>query len=193
MGTNIAIESPWRYNQASIKINSFIREDPTMSSKPTMEELSQNLIFNSTPSKEVNENWNQITLSLASNGGYTIEEGRKRILHVIIKEDIDGLMVSNVKSFYVTKKQVMALQSEASEFSDEIERMLVARDEEERSIPVKKPETKTIEKKTDVNKALTENLKKGLDIVRKNPAKKPRPQEDDSLDFDDDLISPHGD
>lgn len=140
------------------------------------------------PDTNVKDNWNQITLSLASNGGFTINSGKNYLLNVFLKETIEGKQVTNVKTFLVTKQELSDLEAESKEFSDEIEKMLAARDSEEsiKSAPSKstvKDEKKKDEEKKATGKALTGILKKSLDSVKK---KAPPIDYDNSLDEIDD-------
>lgn len=159
--------------------------------------FNENVDFNSKPSNNVRDSWNQITLSLASNGGFTYEEKRKLILDVIIPEKINGKTLNSVKSFYVTKKELAELESESREFSAEIEAMLIARDSEESKVSPSKDTTKDTKKKDEVKKdevkkvgkALTETLKKGLGAVKKKePVITYIPSEGDIEEPDDDGI-----
>ena len=143
-----------------------------LKSKPVENPKENVKIINKICSPEVRDNWNQITLSLASNGGYTINHGRDLTLYVIIKETIDGKAESIVKSFVVTKQELFDLESESKEFSDEIEKMLIARDKEESSNAgtvkdISKDTKKKDEPKKAVGKSLTDVLKKGLDSSKK--------------------------
>lgn len=140
------------------------------------------------PDTNVKDNWNQITLSLASNGGFTINSGKNFILNVFLKETIEGKQVTNVKSFLVTKQELHDLETESKEFSDEIEKMLAARDKEEssKSAPSKstvKDEKKKEDEKKATGKALTGILKKSLDSIKK---KSPPNNYDNEIDEIDD-------
>lgn len=124
--------------------------------------------LNTEPSKNVKDSWNQITLSLASNGGYTISHGRKLALYVAIQEKVNGKSVHSIKSFIVSKQELQDLQCESREFSAEIEAMLLARDSEEsKSVPSKDTTKKKDEIKKPTGKELTGILKKGLESVKK--------------------------
>lgn len=146
-------------------------------------EISDEVNFTSAPSKNVKDSWNQITLSLASNGGFTINSGRNCILSVFIKEKINGKEVIAVKSFVVTKQELSDLEYESREFSAEIEEMIKARDTEEDKVVIPKD---IIPKKKDDKKknirAFTEMLKKNIDSVRKK----------DSIN-NDDFVTAEGD
>ncbi len=142
----------------------------TETEKPTFN-FNEDVNFNSEPSKNVKDSWNQITLSLASKGGYTINHGRKLVLYVFIQEKINGKTVDTVKSFIVSKDELSQLENESREFSAEIETMLIAREKEQIEATPSKDTTKDKdtkkkeEKKT--GKALTEVLKKGLNSLKK--------------------------
>jgi hypothetical protein len=135
-------------------------------------EFNDEVNFSSEPSKNIKDSWNQITLSLATNGGFTVNKGKNYILSVFIKEKINGKDVISVKSFEVTKQELSDLEYESREFMDEVEKMLVARDIEETAANVVKSTPKDI-KKSDKksSRAFTEILKKSLDSVRKKDPK----------------------
>ena len=133
--------------------------------------------FTDEPDTNIFDSWNQITLSLASNGGYTLQRGSKFILYVYMEQKIDDKKVLGVKPFLVSKNELVSLQNEANEFRGEIDAMLSARELEEGSrITVKeevKPNPVHIVKKEDKKniKDLHDILKKGLDSIKSNNKK----------------------
>ena len=130
------------------------------------------------PDKNILDSWNQITLSLASNGGYTVQKGTKFILYVYIEQKVDDKKVLGVKPFLVSKNELSNLQAEANEFRGEIDAMLSARElEESTKIIVKDVKNDVIVsvKKDDKKKngqALHDILKKGLDNIKNSNGKK---------------------
>jgi hypothetical protein len=156
--------------------------------KETPPQFNDVISFNNEPDKNVMDSWNQITLSLASNGGYTITKGNKFILYVYLKQNIDGKSVLCVKPFLVTRDELCRLQRESAEFRDEVDTMIAAKDKEETKIII--PESKNpltlIKKKEDKKKdvkALTDILKSGLEVL-KNKEVIRIPEEDDEEEFD---------
>ncbi len=136
-------------------------------------EFNDEVNFNSEPSKNAKDSWNQITLSLATNGGFTVNKGKNYILSVFIKEKVNDKEIISVKSFEVTKQELSDLEYESREFIDEVEKMLVARDIEDTVANAVKPTPKDTKKKDDKknSRAFTEILKKSLDSVRKKDPK----------------------
>jgi hypothetical protein len=163
----------------------------TETEQPTFN-FNEEVNFNSEPSKNVKDSWNQITLSLASKGGYTIYHGRKLVLYVFIQEKINGKTVDTVKSFIVSKNELLQLENESREFSAEIEAMLIAREKEHIAATPIKDTTKdnSKDKKKDevkkTGKALTEVLKKGLNSIKKKDPIPYNNSEDDIPEPDDD-------
>lgn len=148
-------------------------KESLVSKKHTENKLvfSDEVNFSNEPSKNAKDSWNQITLSLATNGGFTVNKGRNYILSVFIKEKVNDKEVVSVKSFEVTKQELSDLEYESREFIEEVEKMLIARDIEETNT-VEKP-SRDIKKKEDKknSRAFTEILKKSLDSVRKKDTK----------------------
>ena len=153
------------------------KESPTKAVPKESKAIQFNdvISFTDEPDTNIFDSWNQITLSLASNGGYTLQKGSKFILYVYIEQKIDDKKVLGVKPFLVTKNELISLQSEANEFRGEIDEMLSARELEESSKIIVKTDTPLILKKDDKKKdvkALQDILKKGLETIKSNPGKK---------------------
>lgn len=162
--------------------------------KPTIEEnpqFAEPVGFSEEPDKNIQDSWNQITLSLASNGGYTLPKGSKYILYVYLKQTVNDKQVYCVKSFLVTRKELESLQNDSNEFRSEIDRMLEARDQEETKLIIKdakdvkdKDVVKKKEDKKRDTKALSDILKKTLD----NKIKDMNIEDPDDIDYNKDKI-----
>jgi hypothetical protein len=144
--------------------------------------------FSAGPCTDIKGNWNQITLSLASNGGFTISQGRKSILNVYISENVNGKKVHSVKSFLVTKEELTDLINESREFVSEIEKMIEARDLEESKLSLPKEpikdNTKDFKKKKPNTKALNDMLKKSIDSIRKKEIDRVPEEVEESEEYD---------
>jgi len=140
--------------------------------------------FSAGPCKEIKENWNQITLSLATNGGFTLTQGRNFILNVFINENINGKQVSTVKLFLVTKQELSDLIYESREFSAEVENYIKAREEENKK-PISKDNLDV--KKKDDKKKTTSKMQDIWKNTNKKKDVKP-PAEEVDYDFNKDTI-----